>query len=99
MAELTQRGFDLDVLACDCGGRREVIALIKSRDAIERILRYVGIDHEPVIPSRARAPPRPAFAGANPASSAPPTGPPAPDPWDYPDPQVDDEELSQEVAW
>ena len=38
-AELMKRVFEQDVLRCDaCGGRREVIALIKERSVIEAIL-------------------------------------------------------------
>jgi hypothetical protein len=53
-AELMKRMFGLDVLACDCGGRRRVIALINDPPVIRRILRCLG--HDPDPPQRAPPP-------------------------------------------
>ena len=47
----------LDVLACPCGGRREVIALIEQRDVIVRILTHLGLPTELVSLRPARPPP------------------------------------------
>ncbi len=54
-AELVQRVFLQDVLACDrCGGRRQVLAMIFNPVSIERVLRHLGLPHQP----KPRAPPR-----------------------------------------
>jgi hypothetical protein len=54
-AELVQRVFLDDVLACPCGGRRRVLAMVFDPHAIERILRHLGLP----ATRPARAPPRP----------------------------------------
>ena len=54
-AELMQRCFLIDVLRCACGGRREVVALVRAGNSAERYLRHVGLPHEP--PAFARPPP------------------------------------------
>ena len=47
-AELMKRVFEQDVLRCDsCGGRREVIALIKERSVIEAILDSLDLPSTP----------------------------------------------------
>ena len=47
-AELMKRVFEQDVLRCDsCGGRREVIALIKERSVIEAILDSLDLPSVP----------------------------------------------------
>ena len=47
-AELMKRVFEQDVLRCDsCGGRREVIALIKERSVIEAILDSLDLPRVP----------------------------------------------------
>ena len=58
-AELIQRVFLEDVLRCPCGGRRQVLAMIFNPVSIERVLRHLGLPHEPVP----RAPPRPLQVG------------------------------------
>jgi hypothetical protein len=42
-AELLQRVFLLDVLACPCGGRRQVIAFITEQKVIKAILESLGL--------------------------------------------------------
>ena len=59
-ADLMQRTFGLDVLACSrCGGRLRLIALIEQAAVIQRILRHVGLPDAVPAPSPARAPPLP----------------------------------------
>jgi hypothetical protein len=53
-AELVKRVFLEDVLACACGGRRRVLAMVFDPVSIERVLRHLGLRHE----RPARAPPR-----------------------------------------
>jgi hypothetical protein len=59
-AELMQRSFGFDVLACPCcGGRLRLIALIEEAQVIQRVLRHLGLPTE-VPPARpARPPPIP----------------------------------------
>ena len=54
-AELIRRVFLEDVLSCPCGGRRRVLAMVLRSDSIERVLRHLGLPHQPPT----RAPPRP----------------------------------------
>jgi hypothetical protein len=54
-AELMQRCFLIDVLKCPCGGRREVVSLIRPGKSAERYLKHVGLPHE--APTFARPPP------------------------------------------
>ena len=61
-AELMKRTFDLDLLRCECGGRREVIACILDPDVARRILRHLGLPHEPPTSRPSRAPPVLEFA-------------------------------------
>jgi len=57
-AELMQRTFAIDVLACArCGGRLRLIALIEQAAVIQRILRHLGLPDAVPTPSPARAPP------------------------------------------
>ena len=53
-AELVQRVFLTEVRRCPCGGRRRVLAMIFNPESIERVLRHLGLPHEPMP----RAPPR-----------------------------------------
>ncbi|MBM4064009.1 MAG: hypothetical protein FJ265_23355, partial [Planctomycetes bacterium] len=55
-AELRQRVFLNDVLACACGGRRRLLVFLTDPEVIGRILRHLGLPAEPP----ALAPPRPA---------------------------------------
>ena len=58
-AELMQRSFGFDVLACPrCGGRFRLVALIEHAGAVRRILRHLGLPAEVPPPRPARAPPR-----------------------------------------
>jgi len=58
-AELMQRTFGLDVLACPrCGGRLRLVALIEQASVVQRILRHLGLPTEVPEPRPARAPPR-----------------------------------------
>jgi hypothetical protein len=58
-AELVQRVFLTEILRCPCGGRRRVLAMIFNPASIERVLRHLGLPHEPMP----RAPPRPMQGG------------------------------------
>ena len=65
-ADLMQRTFGLDVLACArCGGRLRLIALIEEAAVIRRILRHLGLPETVPTPSPARAPPLPLRRHAN----------------------------------
>ncbi len=57
-AELMQRTFNFDVLACPrCGGRLRLIALIDQVPIIQQILRHLGLPSEIPTPTSVRAPP------------------------------------------
>jgi len=59
-AELMQRSFGFDVLACPrCAGRLKLVALIQDDAVIQRILRHLGLPD--VVPEMrpSRAPPLP----------------------------------------
>ena len=59
-AELMQRSFGFDVLACPrCGDRLELIALIEDPTVIRRILGHLGLPTEVATPRPARPPPLP----------------------------------------
>jgi hypothetical protein len=65
-ADLMQRTFGLDVLACSrCGGRLRLTALIEQAAVIQRILRHLGLPDTVPTPSPARAPPLPIRRHAN----------------------------------
>jgi hypothetical protein len=65
-AELMQRSFGFDVLACPrCGGRLELIALIENAPVIRRILGHLDLPTELPTPRPARPPPLP-IRGADP---------------------------------
>jgi hypothetical protein len=60
-AELMQRTFGFDVLACpSCGGRLRLVALIHDQRVIERILGHLGLPTQMPAARPARAPPLPA---------------------------------------
>ena len=42
-AELMKRMFEVDVLVCECGAEREVLACITERGVARRILRHLGL--------------------------------------------------------
>ena len=52
-----QRVFDIDVLACSCGGRLRLLATIVSTRTARAILDHLGLPSEPATPAPARAPP------------------------------------------
>ena len=55
-AELMQRTFEVDVLACPrCGGRLRLVALIQQASVIKRILRHLGLPTDVPEPRPARA--------------------------------------------
>jgi hypothetical protein len=59
-AQLMRRSFGFDVLACpNCGGRFRLVALIEYREAVQRILRHLGLPAEVPPPRPARGPPPP----------------------------------------
>lgn len=59
-AELMQRSFGFDVLACPrCGNRLELIALIEDPKVIRRILSHLGLPTEVPTARPARPPPLP----------------------------------------
>ena len=58
-AELMKRVFALDVLKCErCGGRRELIALIRDPFVARAILEHLGLPSEPPPLAPPRAPPQ-----------------------------------------
>lgn len=57
-AELLRRVFEIDVFYCPhCGGVRRLLAAITAPDAIERVLRAMGLPCEAAQLAPARAPP------------------------------------------
>jgi hypothetical protein len=61
-AELMMRVFDIDVLRCEhCGSRRKLIAMITEPFVVRRILRHLGLEHEPPVIAAARPPPQGTF--------------------------------------
>jgi hypothetical protein len=58
------RAYDIDALACACGGRLRFVALVTEPEPIAQILGALGIDSTPP----ARAPPKqPSFQWQEPA--------------------------------
>jgi hypothetical protein len=57
-AELQQRVFLNDVLACVCGGRRRLLTFLSDPEVIGKILRHLGLPAEPpaLAPPRVRGP-------------------------------------------
>ncbi|MAF66328.1 MAG: hypothetical protein CMJ84_11815 [Planctomycetes bacterium] len=55
--------FEVDVLVCECGARREVISCITDRTVVRRILvlGHLGLPAEPLATTPPRAPPILAF--------------------------------------
>ena len=56
-AELLQRVFAIDVLACPCGGRRKVLACLTDPKVVKQILEHLGLPATgpPVAPPRTSA--------------------------------------------
>lgn len=55
-AALLKRVYDVDALACPCGGRLSLIALILEREVAQSILRSLGLPSDPPPIARARSP-------------------------------------------
>jgi len=55
-ATLLRRTYDLDALACPCGGRLRFFALVTERDAIVPLLESLGLPTTPPVRARARSP-------------------------------------------
>ncbi|HWA78502.1 MAG TPA: transposase [Polyangiaceae bacterium] len=55
-AELLKRVYDVDALACSCGGRLRFIALILESDVARRHLDSLGLESTPPPITRARSP-------------------------------------------
>ncbi len=59
-AELMERSFGFDVLACpSCVGRMTLVALIRDPAVVGRILRHLGLPDAVPVPRAGRAPPLP----------------------------------------
>jgi hypothetical protein len=58
-ADLMRRAFEVDVLACRCGGRLRLLALLEAGTVTTRILRHLGLPTEIPAARPARAPPLP----------------------------------------
>jgi hypothetical protein len=57
-AELMERSFGFDVLACPrCTGRLTLVALIRDAAVVGRILRHLGLPDAVPVPCAGRAPP------------------------------------------
>ncbi len=58
-ADLMRRTFGIDVLDCPrCGGRLRLLALIEYGNAVERMLRHLGLPTDQPEFKPARAPPQ-----------------------------------------
>ena len=55
-AQLLKRVYDIDALACPCGGRLRFIALILDADAAKAVLESLDLPGQPPPIARARAP-------------------------------------------
>jgi hypothetical protein len=67
-AELMERSFGFDVLACPrCAGRMTLVALIRDAAVVGRILRHLGLPDVVPVPRAGRAPPLPWEADVEPA--------------------------------
>jgi len=55
-ASLLRRVYDVDALACACGGRLRIIAVIESPAVTRRILEHLGLPAEPPVLAPARGP-------------------------------------------
>jgi len=67
-AELMERSFGFDVLACPrCAGHMTLVALIRDSAVVGRILRHLGLSDVVPVPRAGRAPPLPWEADVEPA--------------------------------
>jgi len=56
-ADLLRRIFEIDVLACACGGRLRFVAAIEDPPVVQRILRHLGLPTDTPGPAPVRPPP------------------------------------------
>ena len=56
-AALMKRTFEVDVLRCECGGERRVIAFITEPGTARAILEHLRLWSEPAVSAPSRAPP------------------------------------------
>jgi len=56
-AELLRRIFQIDILACACGGRLRFLATIEDPPVVQRILRHLGLPTDTPVLAPARPPP------------------------------------------
>jgi hypothetical protein len=61
-----RRVFAQDVLRCDCGGRRSVVALVTDATRARGLLTTLGLPTEPATFAPARDPPQAEFAWPDP---------------------------------
>jgi hypothetical protein len=62
-ADLLRRTFQIDILACECGGRLRLLATIEEPAVVKRILKQLDLPIETPSPAPARSPPwLPGFA-------------------------------------
>ncbi len=59
--QVSYRSFDIDVLACSCGGRAVPLKFITKPSVIHRILVHLGLATEPPLIAPARSPPQSAL--------------------------------------
>ncbi|MBM4346152.1 MAG: hypothetical protein FJ100_22490 [Deltaproteobacteria bacterium] len=52
-----KRGFGQDLLQCECGGLRKVMAAVQDADEVERFLRHLGLGEGPEDAESIRGPP------------------------------------------
>ena len=52
-----RRSFAIDALICDCGGRRELIAVIEHKPTVCKILEHLGLESELPAFAAPRGPP------------------------------------------
>jgi hypothetical protein len=57
-ADLLRRTFATEVLQCECGGRRRVVAFVEDAKAAAELLARLGVPSEAPLVARARAPPQ-----------------------------------------
>ncbi len=77
-AALLKRVHKIDVLACRCGGRLQVIAFLTNTRTTRKILDHLGIPVERPAAPPARAPPQPLLPGLDGDTTFPPIDPPSP---------------------
>lgn len=61
-ARMLRKVFEVDPLACPCGGRLRVVAVIEDPLSLERILRHMGLFQDGLDEASGRAPPEAAAA-------------------------------------